>query len=95
MLVKNLSVLNFRNFERTDISFNDRLNLIIGDNGQGKTNILEALYLLSEGESFRYSKNENLIKLQNSTAIINADIIHNNLDFKLSLRINNKKKNFL
>ena len=95
MIVKSLSVNHFRNFESTEIKFNDRLNIIIGDNGQGKTNIIEALYLLSEGESFRYSKNENLIQLKHPQALIRADILHNDLDFKLTMRINERKKELL
>lgn len=95
MIVKSLSVRNFRNFESSDIKFNDRLNIIIGDNGQGKTNIIEALYLLSEGESFRYSKNENLIQLKQSTAIIKASVLHSDLDFKLTLKITDNKKDLL
>ena len=95
MNINSLSLLNFRNFNDSDIRFNDRLNIIIGDNGQGKTNILEAVYLLTEGESFRYCKNENLVKIGENTALIRADIHKNSLDYKLSLKINASKKDFL
>lgn len=94
MLINSLSVVNFRNFESADIQFNPRLNIIIGDNGQGKTNIIEALYLLIEGESFRYSKNENLIQLKQSQALIRANTVSNGLDYKLSLKLSNSKKDF-
>src|SRR5688572_13263484 len=95
MVIKSLSVVNFRNFETAEIKFNDRLNIIIGENGQGKTNIIEAIYLLAERESFRYSKNENLIQLGKNQAAINSQIINDNLDYKISLKISPHKKDFL
>ena len=53
MKVHHLSVSRFRNFEKTEVSFSPRLNLIYGSNGQGKTNLVEALYVLINGKSFR------------------------------------------
>ena len=95
MIIKSLSVLNFRNIDSTEIIFNERLNIIIGDNGQGKTNIIEAIYLLSQGESFRYSKNENLIQLGKTQASIRSEVINENLNYKLSLKFLNNKKELL
>lgn len=94
MLINSLAAVNFRNFESAQIQFNPRLNIIIGDNGQGKTNIIEALYLLIEGESFRYSKNENLIRLGHSQAQIRANAVTNDLDYNLNLRLTSSKKKF-
>lgn len=95
MVINNLSLVNFRNFDTAEVEFNKRLNIIIGDNGQGKTNILEALYLLTEGESFRYSKNENLIKIGASTALITGSIDNDDMNYKLSLKITESKKELL
>lgn len=95
MIIKSLSVLNFRNIASIEIKFNERLNLIIGDNGQGKTNIIEAIYLLSQGESFRYSKNENLIELGKTQASIRSEVINKNLNYKISLKLSNNKKELL
>ncbi|MFS8563062.1 MAG: AAA family ATPase [Rhabdochlamydiaceae bacterium] len=44
---------NFRNYEEAEVSFSPHINFIQGENAQGKTNLLEALYLLSTGKSFR------------------------------------------
>ncbi|MBY0452972.1 MAG: DNA replication and repair protein RecF [Bdellovibrionaceae bacterium] len=87
-----MKAYQFRNFKELDIEFNDRLNIIIGDNGQGKTNIIEAIYLLTEGESFRYSKNENLIGLGQSESAVHADIENNELLSKMSLKITRSQK---
>lgn len=92
MYFKNLSVQNFRNLESLNISFNERLNIIIGDNGQGKTNILEAVYLLTEGESFRYSKNENLISLEQTQASLFCQAANGDLEYKISMRLTPSKK---
>lgn len=92
MILRSLKAYQFRNFKDLDIEFNDRLNIIIGDNGQGKTNIIEGIYLLTEGESFRYSKNENLISLGQTESAIHADIENNELISKMSLKITRSQK---
>ncbi|MES2122526.1 MAG: AAA family ATPase, partial [Chlamydiota bacterium] len=53
MHLKSLSLCNFRNYERADICFSPGVNWIQGENGHGKTNLLEAIHLLSTGRSFR------------------------------------------
>lgn len=92
MLIKNISTQNFRNLNFPQIEFGDRLNIFLGDNGQGKTNILEAIYLLTENESFRYSKNENLIAFEKNFSSVSANIINKNLDYKYVLKIQDNKK---
>ena len=58
MRASELSLYNFRNYENEKISFGDEVNIIYGDNGMGKTNILEAVYYFSYGRSFRSSGRE-------------------------------------
>ena len=53
MVIKQLQLKQFRNVEEAEISFSDGVNLVFGDNAQGKTSLLEAIYLLSAGKSFR------------------------------------------
>ena len=53
MILQNLKLTNFRNHKAFELDFADGVNLIVGQNGAGKTNILEAVYLLSTGKSFR------------------------------------------
>lgn len=53
MVLKNLTLKNFRNVAEAEISFEDGPNLVFGENAQGKTTLLEAIYLLSAGRSFR------------------------------------------
>jgi DNA replication and repair protein RecF len=53
MYLERLKLYNFRNYSSLDITLDKKMNIIIGDNGQGKTNLLEAMYFLSRGKSFR------------------------------------------
>ena len=58
MTASNLELYNFRNYGNEKVSFGDEVNIIYGDNGMGKTNILEAIYYFSYGRSFRSSGRE-------------------------------------
>lgn len=62
MRLDRLELVNYRNYEKTTIDFSPRLNLIVGGNAQGKTNILEAVYYLSAGNSHRISTDAQLVK---------------------------------
>ena len=53
MTIKQLYLRDFRNYQEANITFSPQINLIWGDNAQGKTNLLEALYLFVTGRSFR------------------------------------------
>ena len=53
MILKRLLLRNFRNYKQAEAVFSPSINLIQGDNGQGKTNLLEAIHLVSTGRSFR------------------------------------------
>lgn len=70
MKIKQIHLKNYRNYETCHVEFSDFLNLIIGDNGQGKTNLLESIYVCGFGKSFRTSKDTEWMKLNaQSTAI--------------------------
>ncbi|MBC7076296.1 MAG: DNA replication and repair protein RecF [Syntrophomonadaceae bacterium] len=72
MEIKQIKIRNFRNIEKLDYVPCRGLNLFIGDNGQGKTNILEALFVLSTGSSFRTSVNRNLLKYDTRRFLVKA-----------------------
>ena len=59
--VKTLKLENYRNIISADLEFCDGINVITGENGQGKTNLIEALWLLTGAKSFRGSKDRDLI----------------------------------
>lgn len=66
MHITRLSTTNFRNLVHEPVSFAPGVNLFVGDNGQGKTNILEAMSLFKIGRSFRTSRDNDLIKFEES-----------------------------
>ena len=61
MIINNLSLVNFRNYKSLDINFSKGLNILSGNNGAGKTNIVEAINYLTLGKSFKTSNDEELI----------------------------------
>lgn len=61
MYIEKIRLVNFRNYADEKIEFNKNVNLIIGDNAQGKTNILEAIYLCAVGKSHRFVKDVEII----------------------------------
>lgn len=74
MRVTNLQLNNFRNYEVLNITFSKDFNIIYGDNAQGKTNIIEALFLCATGRSHRTSKDLEIIKIGTSAYSIKLDI---------------------
>ena len=67
MILKNLKLINFRNYDNLEINFSPGINFITGDNGSGKTNILEAISIISNLKSFRNISDNNIIRWNNSS----------------------------
>lgn len=70
MVLGKLVLSNFRNFEKEELELDPGVNLFIGDNGQGKTNVIEAVHLLSTTRSFRTSRDSDLIRFGEGTAYV-------------------------
>ena len=62
MILKELELRNFRNYEEVKLDFEPGVNLIVGDNAQGKTNLLEAISYLGSGRSFRAQKTAEMVR---------------------------------
>ena len=86
MFVKSLELDGFRNYKTATIIFSDGVNIITGQNAQGKTNLVEAVYCLAAGRSFRAAKDKELILFGNEKACIQADIISNGREQSLEAR---------
>ena len=78
MQIRDLKLINFRNYEKLKLSFHSQLNLIIGKNGMGKTNLVEAIYVLALTKSFRTNMDNILIKEGKDSFKIEAHIIKEN-----------------
>lgn len=62
MYIKHIELKDFRNYNNLNLTFDPNTNLLLGNNAQGKTNLLESIYITSLGKSFRTSKDKELIK---------------------------------
>lgn len=75
MLIKKLTLCNFRNYERESFSFTEGLNILTGKNAQGKTNCAEAVFYLCTGSSLRIKHDKQLIRHGSECAEISAEVI--------------------
>lgn len=76
MLVRSLQLIDFRNYAEASLQFESGTTAILGDNGQGKTNLAEALAYLATLDSFRGAPTEALIRAGADTAIVRAEVRH-------------------
>ena len=72
MFIKNLSLKNFRNYSKEEFSFTNGINILTGQNAQGKTNVAEAIFFLCTGYSPRANRDKLVIKNGESQALISA-----------------------
>ncbi len=94
MILKQLNIKNFRNYDDTSISLSDGINIFYGNNAQGKTNLLESIYFLSFTKSHRSFIDSNLIKNGEKFLRISGILKKNELfDTKLEITLEKDKKN--
>ena len=87
MIVKRIALNGFRNYEYETVEFSPGINVICGENAQGKTNLLESVYLLSCGHSFRTRFDKELVGFDFSSADILADLLSHDREQTVSLRL--------
>ena len=92
MKIVNLKLKQFRNYTDLNIEFNDKLNIFIGNNAQGKTNILEAIYFLSITKSFLAIHDKTIINKDFDFAKVIGIVVNNNSKKELSILINKEGK---
>lgn len=92
MHIRELSLQQFRNYELFAYNFDPGIHLFIGDNAQGKTNLLEAIYVLGFAKSHRTSKDKDLISWEKQYCIIKGNVEKRNTILPLELQISVKGK---
>ena len=92
MILKSLSLLNYKNFDSKSFVFNSKINCIVGSNGIGKTNILDAIYHLSFGKSYFNPVATQNIKHNEEFFVINADYIKNDKTEKVAISLKRGQK---
>ena len=92
MKIESINLVNFRNYEKLNIEFDNFINIFYGKNGSGKTNLIEAIYLLSLTKSFRISNDKFLIRKGNMKTKVRGNIRKNGDLSEYTVEISNDGK---
>ena len=94
MYINLLEVKNFRNYEEESVVFDQKINVIRGDNGQGKTNLLESIHLLSMGKSFRTGNDVEMIGFEKDFFHVKGIFIKDNRHLSVEMKLSHREKSF-
>jgi len=89
LYVKHLKLSNFRNYDNVELEFSDNFNIIYGENAQGKTNILESIFICASGRSHRTNRDLDLVKIGKQGYTVN--LLVNKKDEETSIQISFRK----
>ncbi len=92
MYIKTIKIKDFRNYEILDLKFNEKVNIILGNNAQGKTNLLESIYIASIGRSFRTSKDGEMIRFGQDSAKVDLVFSKNTGDTEIEIMFFSDRK---
>lgn len=96
MIITGLKFENFRNLENNHISFGDKMNVIVGDNGQGKTNLLECIWMFNGVRSFRGAKDRDLVRFEKKSAKIEIEFFSEERDQSARIEfLDNKREAYI
>lgn len=91
MFVESIQVNNYRNYDSADVTFSQGVNIFFGNNAQGKTNLLEAVYLSGTSRSHRGSKDKELIRFGSDEAHVRLFFKKNTLSHRLDFHLKKRK----
>jgi len=91
MIIKSIEVANFRNYESMKIDFSSGTNILYGDNAQGKTNILEAIFMSATTKSHKGSKDKEIIKFGSDEAHIRTVLERDGASYRLDMHLRKNK----
>jgi DNA replication and repair protein RecF len=92
MFLKSISVVNFKNFEGLELSFSPKINCLVGDNGEGKTNLLDAIYYLTFCKSFLNSVDSQNVKTGESYLLTQGEFEKDNKSYQVHCGIKKGQK---
>ncbi|MBR0351544.1 MAG: DNA replication/repair protein RecF [Clostridia bacterium] len=95
MWINNIKINNFRNYIKEEINLNKNINIFYGENAQGKTNIIESIFLCGMGKSFRAKKDEEMINFNAENALVEIEFQKSDRDGKIKIELGNKKNIYL
>ena len=91
MIIKSLEIADYRNYESLEIQFDKRTNILYGDNAQGKTNILEAIYVAATTKSHKGSKDSEIINFDKDEAHIRTYIEKDSIETRVDMHLRKHK----
>ncbi len=91
MHVKNIKLINYRNYDDLYVELNKKTNIFIGKNAQGKTNLLEAIYMCARGRSFRTNRDREIINLDKNQAYVGANMNVGSFDKLIEIKMERNK----
>ena len=91
MIIKSLELENFRNYDSLSMSFDSGTNILYGDNAQGKTNILEAIYLSATTKSHKGSKDKDVVNFKANEAHIRTYVVKDGLENRVDMHLRKSK----
>lgn len=91
MIIKSLELADFRNYDSLHIDFSKGTNILYGDNAQGKTNILEAIYLSATTKSHKGSKDKDIVNFNKEEAHIRTYLEKDNMDIRVDMHLRKNK----
>lgn len=92
MQIHSVELVNFRNYEKEKIHFKNNLNVIVGKNAQGKTNLLESIFLCCVGKSFKTNVEKDLINKTKTSASIKINFTNKKGQVNVTVGLENNKK---
>lgn len=95
MWINKIKINDFRNYNNQEIDLGKNINVFYGENAQGKTNIIEAIFLCSMGKSFRAKQDKEMIKLDKKNANVEIEFFKSDRDSKIKIQLSNKKEVFI
>lgn len=91
MIIKSIDLQNFRNYGLQSIEFDNRTNILYGNNAQGKTNVLESIFVAGTTKSHKGCKDYEMISFDKDEAHIKAIMCRNNIDYRIDMHIKKNK----
>ena len=91
MIIESIQLKNYRNYEKLHIQFNPGTNILYGNNAQGKTNILEAVYVCCTTKSHRGSKDKEMIRFHEEEAHIKINLQKKDVPYRIDIHLKKNK----
>ena len=91
MIIKSLELENFRNYDSLQLFFDEGTNILYGDNAQGKTNVLEAIYVSATTKSHKGSKDKEIINFSKEEAHIRTFLSKGDMDYRVDMHLRKSK----